>query len=206
MGPVPEPKPSDDPAVVPDDFPLPAAFPFPELCFAGEVLNHAGVSIGTMQMGLVSRHLRKATVEIDRVAGVPVPQDSGTKETWNTLFETVGWDPTLSISDSDVAEPPGQMFNPAQAHDVMRARREKTDLNREWHYHVLAVRRIKLAHSLLGLSPQEQEQETQNGERGHMYDQGGDLPREGLMVASDYLIPDKEMWGLLRGKRLGTTA
>src|SRR5262249_3657011 len=154
-----------------------------------------GVSIATMQMGLVSRHLRKATVEIDRVPRVPVPQESGTKETWNTLFETVGWDLTLSISDSDVAEPPDQVFNPQLAREAMLARREKTDLNREWHYHILAVRRIKIAHTV----PKEEEE---NGERGHMYDDA----REGLMVAADYRIPDQELWGLLRGKTLGTTA
>src|SRR4030095_10758684 len=47
-----------------------------------------------------------------------------------------------------------------------------------------------------------------NGELGHMYDDtaGTDgRPREGLMVASQWQIPDKEEWGDLRGKRTGET-
>jgi hypothetical protein len=205
MGPVPADVPSNDPPTDPpppsDGFPPPAAFPSPALVFVGDVANGAGMKVGTLRMGSVSPHLRKATVEINRVSAAAVPQDSGVGETWQTTFAKVGWDITLSPGDSDVAEPSGGSWNKGEADAAMQARRAKVDLNKEWHYDVLAVRRIDQV-----ATPDDPTDFIEgNGERGYMYDRSANMQGLGLMVASDYKFPDTDKWGLVRGKYLGTT-
>ena len=108
-------------------------------------------------MGLVSSYLRKATIEIDRVAVSELPLDNGAGVTWKTVFDKVGWDITSLVSDSNVEEPSGEAWNKAEAHAAMLARRDKSDLDAEWRYYILAVQRIDLH---------------PGGERGVMYDDG----------------------------------
>jgi hypothetical protein len=178
----------------------PAGFPSPELYFGGDVANAAGATIGRLTMGFVSPFLRKATVEIDRVPVAELPLDNGAGASWRTILNKLGWDISVFVSDSNVEEPSGESWNRAEAHAAMEVKREQTDLNAEWRYHVLAVRRIDKQ------NPASATQfELLNGERGFMYDEGGRLPREGFMVASHWLLPDEEAWGLVRGMRAGTT-
>jgi len=172
---------------------------------AGDVTDDSGAVVGTMTMGLVSSYLRKATVEIDRVPASELPLDNGMGETWRTVFDKVGWDITVLPSDSDVAEPSGESWSGAEAHAAMLARRDRSDLDAEWRFHVLAVRRIDLVIK----TPQTTPEQLANGERGYMYDVDAtdtdNLPREGLMVASHWCIPNEKMWGSLQGQRAGMT-
>lgn len=170
----------------------------PRPSFSGEVFNESGVKTADLKIDRVSPHLRKATVEIDRVPASPAPRGNGAGADWKSVFREVGWDIDVHFGDEDVAEPAGGVWTGAEAHKAMQLRREKTDLNTEWHYHLLCVQLIE------GLGVPKLP-----GERGYMYDVGGggpgNMPREGLMVASEWPIPDKEEWGQLRGQRAADT-
>src|SRR5262249_46862758 len=175
--------------------PVPAAagYPAPDHCYAGDVKNIAGTTIGRLSMGFVSPYLRKATIEIDRVPVSELPLDNGAGITWRTVFNKVGWDITLLTSDSNVEEPCGGAWNQAELHAAMLCRRDRSDLNVEWRYHILAVRWIDHC----------------GAERGYMYDVGaGDsnrVPREGMAISSHWQMPDQDPWGLVKGMRAGTT-
>jgi hypothetical protein len=161
--------------------------------FAGDVTGSDGTAAGTLSLTWVSPYLRRATIEMDRVAGCELPLDNGEGENWRTIFDKVGWDITLRISDSDIEEPDGGFWSGAEAHATMLARRDVPNLDNEWRYYLLAVRKIE---ALLPSS------DPAIGERGYMFDEKGadtdKLPREGLVVASDWPIPDQPMWGLVQ--------
>ena len=177
----------------------PAGFPSPPSYFTGAVTNDEGTIVGDLSMGFVSPFLRKATIEIDRVPAAEVPLHNGAGVSWKTVFDEVGWELTVLVSDSDVEEPTGESWSGAEGHAVLSARRDRHDLDAEWRYYLLAVRRIDPIGST----------DPQRGERGFMFDQTlGDLnhvPREGLMVASRWPIPSTPEWGLVQGQRADQT-
>ncbi|MCC7271955.1 MAG: matrixin family metalloprotease [Alphaproteobacteria bacterium] len=161
--------------------------------FVGEVVDEAGTAVGRLSMSRVSAYLRKAIIEIDRVPASELPLDNGAGVAWRTVFDAVGWDVTPVVSDGDVAAPPGDAWNKAEAHAAMLARRDRSDLDAQWRYYVLAVQNIDFP----------------GGERGVMYDDGSGganrTPREGLMIASHWPIPTEARWGLVQGRRAGAT-
>lgn len=114
--------------------PAPAGYPSPDHYFVGDVTNDAGTTVGPLSMGLVSPHLRKAIVEIDRVSVSELPLDNGAGVSWRTVFDKVGWDITPLVSDSNVEEPSGEAWNKAEAHAAMLARRDRSDLDTELRY------------------------------------------------------------------------
>lgn len=159
-------------------------------CFEGEVADRAGVTVGRITAVRVSRFLRRATLEIDGVPAAETPLDNGAGASWRTIFEEVGWDLRVLESDRDVEEPPGGSWNEAEAHAALTRRDTPVEaLDTEWRYHLLAVRFSSVRH----------------GERGVMYDRTGSTPREGMLVASHWPIPDTPQWGLVRGQRAGAT-
>ena len=143
-------------------------------------------------MGWVSEYLRKITVEIDRVSASESPLNNGSGVDWKSVFDSVGWDVTIDESDTNVAEPSGDSWLDAEMHQALLARRDASDLDAEWRYHVLAVR-------LIDSTP-----------RGIMYDSGAtdsnNVPREGVGIASHWVIPNSDPWGLVKGMRFGTAA
>jgi hypothetical protein len=173
--------------------PAPARYPSPDRYFEGDVTDEAGTIVGRLTMGFVSPYLRKATIEIDCVPRSELPLDNGAGVTWRKAFDTVGWDVSVIVSDRDIPEPEGGAWNRAEAHEAMAVHRGKVNLDAEWRYYVLAVRQIDIFRA----------------ERGIMFDEasGGPdgVPREGLMIASHWMIPDEEAWGLVRGMRMGAT-
>jgi hypothetical protein len=173
--------------------PAAPGFPSPGHVLAGDVADADGTTVGRLSMVLVSPFLRRATLEMDRVPVCELPLDNGAGITWKTVFDKVGWNITIQISDSDVEEPSGEAWNRAEAHAAMLDRRDKSNLDAEWRYYLLAVRQTDVS----------------NGERGVMFDEGAtdadNLPREGLMVASHWVFPDAAPWGLVKGLRAGTT-
>ena len=150
--------------------PAPAGYPSSGDFLAGNVKNSAGAVVGRLTMGWVSEHLRKITVEIDRVSASESPLNNGSGVDWKSVFDGVGWDVTIDESDTNVAEPSGDSWSDAEMHQALLARRDATDLDAEWRYHVLAVR-------LIDSTP-----------RGIMYDAGAtdsnSVPREGVGIAS----------------------
>ena len=159
-----------------------------QLCSNGaECLQ--GVADGTISMGWVSPYLRKATLEIDRVSASDAPTDNGSGLDWRDVFDAVDWDMNVDWSDTNISEPSGQSWSDAECHAAMVSKRDSADLDTDWRYHLLCVRRLD------------------STSRGIMYDAyGGDsnnIPREGAALASHWTIPDTSTWGTVRGQRFG---
>jgi hypothetical protein len=170
--------------------PAPSGYPSPGDYLAGDVRNAAGAIVGRLTMGWVSSYLRKATIEIDRVNVSESPLNNGAGVAWKNIFDTVGWDITVDASDSNVVEPSGQSWSDAEMHAAMLARRDASNLDAEWRYHVIAVRRLD------------------STSRGIMYDisatDSNNVPREGAGISSHWVIPNADPWGLVKGQRFGT--
>ena len=170
--------------------PAPPAYPFPGEYFEGNVFLTNGTSAGMLTMGLVSQSLRRVFVEIDRVAGSEAPLDNGDGINWTTVGSLIGWDITVALSNSDVAEPSGDSWSDAEMHAAMLARRDSSNLDAEWRYHILAVKNID------------------STPRGIMYDAAGtdsnNVPREGIGISTHWMIPNTAEWGLSKGLRFGT--
>jgi hypothetical protein len=168
----------------------PAGYPDGGQYLKGEVKDSSGNTLGTLYMGWVDKYLRKATIEIDNVAGCEVPLDSGTGETWQTAGNKVGWRFNVIPSNHNIAEPSGDSWSDAEMHQQMLLHRDSSNLDTEWRYHVLCVKRLD------------------STERGIMYDAYGtdsnNVPREGAGISSHWVIPNTSMWGLVKGMRFGT--
>lgn len=168
----------------------PAGYPSPSDYAEGDVRNAANQIVGRLTMGWLSTFLRRCTVEIDTVNGSERPTQSGVGHTWATVMNAVGWQTTLHLSDTNVAEPSGASWSNAEMHAAMLARRAVVNLDSEWRYHILAVKNID------------------STPRGIMYDAGGsdsnNVPREGVGIASHWTI--SAGWGTVSGQRFGTAA
>jgi hypothetical protein len=136
----------------------------------------------------VSQSLRRAVVEIDLAPTLEGPFDNGAGTTWQTVFELVGWDLTVEKGDSDIPEPSGEFWSDAEMHETMLKRRGWVDLDSEWRYHVLCVRRLRSA------------------DRGLMYDDkaidSNDVPGEGIGFGTGW-VASQPFWGPLVGRRFG---
>ena len=156
----------------------------------GEVRDASGALAGELSLGWVSPHVRRAVVEVDRVAGCEAPVSNAAGVDWRAIFEQVGWDLTVIESDADLPEVSGESWSAAEMHAAMLARRDSADLDSEWRYWLLCVRRLD------GDEP-----------RGLMFDRDGadsnNIPREAAGIASHWTIPDEDVWGLVRGMRFG---
>jgi hypothetical protein len=168
----------------------PGGYPSSGDYLAGDVKNSSSTVVGRLTMGWVSQYLRKATVEIDRVSQSEAPLNNGSGVDWRTIGDGIGWDIIVDESDSDVVEPSGESWSNAECHAAMLERRDASNLDNEWRYHILCVRRLD------------------STARGIMYDAfGGDsnnVPREGCAIASHWTIPNATQWGAVQGLRFGT--
>jgi len=139
--------------------------------------------------GLGIEIFRRASVEIDAVQGSELPLENGAGIGWTQVFDTLGWDVTVKVSETNVAELSGRSWADSEMHQAMLAHRDAINLDTEWRYHILAVK-------LIDSTP-----------RGIMYDADGtdsnNVPREGVGIATHWVIPDTPEWGLVRGIRFG---
>jgi hypothetical protein len=168
----------------------PAGYPSLNDYMTGDVKDATGAVVGRLTMGWVSRYLRKATVEIDRVNAAETPLDNGAGIDWKDIGDGFDWDITVDQSDSNLSEPSGESWSNAEAHASMLVKRDLSNLDTEWRYHVLCVRRLDAT------------------ERGIMYDNGAtdsnNVPREGCAISSHWTIPNTNTWGLVKGMRFGS--
>ena len=168
----------------------PSNYPSGADYLTGAVKNSSGISVGSITMGWVSKYLRKATVEIDRVSVSEPPIDSGAGHTWQSVFDQVGWELTVIQSNNNVAELSGASWSDGEMHKAMIKWRDSSDLDKEWRYHILCVRNID------------------STPRGIMYDSGAtdsnNVPREGIGIASHWMIPNTAEWGKVKNMRFGT--
>jgi hypothetical protein len=173
----------------------PSGYPSTGNYLEGDVKNAAGKITGRLKMGWISNYLRKATMEIDRVAQSEAPLDNGAGINWRTIFDQVGWDVTAIDSNHNLAEPSGESWSDGECHNAMMTNRDQSNLDIEWRYHLLCIRRLD------------------STSRGIMYDAyGGDsnkIPREGAAMSShwrftnDPVFPENNPWGLCVNKRFG---
>jgi hypothetical protein len=168
----------------------PIGYPKPFDYLTGNVRNAAGSKVGVLTIGWVSRHLRRAIVEIDRVPASEPALANAAGVGWRELFEQVGWDVSVDESDANVLEPGDPSFSDAEMHATMLARRDSADLDRQWRYWLVCVQLLD------------------STSRGIMFDAfGGDsnnIPREGAGMSSHWVIPNADPWGLVKGMRFGT--
>jgi hypothetical protein len=168
----------------------PAGYPSSSDYLTGLVRNSSGAYVGILTMGWVSSYLRRAVIETDRIPQSESPVNNGAGINWRTILDTVGWDVTVVESDTNVVEPSGESWSDAEMHAEMLARRDMSNLDAEWRYHLLCVRLLD------------------STERGIMYDAyGGDsnnIPREGAGISSHWIVPNADPWGHIKGLRFGT--
>jgi hypothetical protein len=111
-------------------------------------------------------------VEIDRVPKLERPFDNGTGTRWQTVFDLVGWT-SRSKRATATPEPSGEFWTDAEMHETMLKRRRRVDLDSEWRYHVLCVRRLS------------------STDRGLIYDNAAtdsnDVPREGIGIGTGWV-------------------
>jgi len=167
----------------------PSGYPSASDYLEGDVKNASGAVVGRLKIGWLSKYYRRVLVEIDTVSGSEQPLDNGAGIGWQQVFETLGWNVAIKLSDTNVAEPSGAGWSDAEMHAAMLARRDPISLDTEWRYHILAVKQID------------------STPRGIMYDVGGtdsnNVPREGVGISTHWIIPDTPEWGLVRGQRFG---
>lgn len=146
-----------------------SAYPSQNYYLEGD-LKKAEIVTGRFTMGWVSKFYRKATLETDTVNRAGRLVDNGAGQSWDTVFQNLGYDVSLDLSDRDVPEPNGDLFSEAEAHAFMVAYHDESDLDLEWRYHLLAVKQ-------LDATP-----------RGIMYDwdatESNSVPREGVAISS----------------------
>lgn len=169
----------------------PSDYPNPDDFLQGMVKNGNGETIGVLKMGWVSDFLRTALLEIDAVPNVDIPVDNGGDKDWVNVFEKVGWEMKINISDTSVPAPnPSQVWELSELHEQMLNWRSTDEV---WQYHLLCVDRIRGFFF----------------KRGVMYDSesidSNQIPREGAALASGWSFdPDPNRWGSLSGKLFGS--
>ncbi|MCX6678682.1 MAG: hypothetical protein NTU95_12185 [Methanothrix sp.] len=170
----------------------PTGYPSSSSYLEGDVKNSAGTVVGRLTMGWVSKYLRKATIEIDRVSVSEAPLNNSSGIDWKVVGDSIDWELTVDLSDSNVVEPSGESWSDAELHKAMLLKRDSSNLDATWIYHILAVRRLD------------------STERGLMYDIGAtdsnNVPREGIGISSHWMIPKTSEWGTVQGMRFGTAA
>lgn len=161
----------------------------PSSRWAGDLRDATGAPAGRLVVEGAGPWLRRAVVEIDRERTATAPHGDGTGRGWREVFAEVGWRIDAVEDDAGVPPPPAGAWSDAEVHAAMLAWRRHADHDVEWRFHVLCVGRLA------------------STDRGLMYDafasDSNNVPREGLALASDWVYPDEEPWGRVRGMRFG---
>ena len=161
---------------------------YPGAYYEGDVNNKAtGALAGRLKLGWLSDLYRKVSIEIDTVTGCNPPMVNEAGQGWQDVLEGAGFEVAIIESETNLAEPSGDSWNEAELHSTMLARRGAVNLDTDWRYHILAVKRLD------------------STERGEMYDLGAvdsnNVPREGVALAAKWPIPAG--WGDYTGFEFG---
>ena len=159
--------------------------------FKGRLLV-GGVDKGSVTLAWVSKYYRRASIEIDVLAGAiapaPVPDGSGGTEYFDTIFARTGWQLRVIQDQTNVPVPAGvtptNCWSSADLHNLMSTVHQATDLDKEWRIHLSVVP------AKLGCS------------RGVMFDMIA-TPREGCASFSDdgYPVGDSGNFGVAANKK-----
>jgi len=156
----------------------------------GDIQTQSKIVMGHMTAVWVLPSLIQSVIELDRVAASEYPVEDMECREWQEVFKKAGWDVTVEISDEDVEEPEDYSWSTSELHQKMLKYRQSKDLDKEWRYHLLAVRELddKEAFGLM---------------YGNTITGLNDIPREGVAIASHVMFPGKDFWGRCKGKRFG---
>ena len=152
-------------------------------------MDLSGNFVASFKMGWISEHYRKAVVEVDTAPGCKVPHESGLGHTWSSVFSTLGWDVDVSGDETNVtlASAASGKWTDAEMHEAMLAHRKAVNLDTAWYFHILSVNTIL------------------STPRGIMYDSdatdSNNVPREGVGIANDWMVPQVPEWGSEGGKK-----
>lgn len=154
------------------------------------IRNDRGTVVAQLQMGWVSKYLRRAKIDIACAVGINPPIDDGNGLTLKEVFKGIGWKVEKPVPV--LAQGPAEVWAERDLHAKMLELRRAADLDSLWTYHVLVVPRW---------------QESEEFGFGRMYDVGAVdsnlVPREGLVVAATARFPaDKERFGSAHGQQL----
>ncbi len=156
----------------------------------GDVQTRSNIVMGHMVAVWVSPFLRQTVIEIDRAAASECPSKDIDGSDWRKVFRKAGWDVAVEISDDNVEEPEDFSWSTSELHQKMMQYRQAVDLDKQWRYHLLAIRELDDKEAF-----------------GLMYDDTvGDvngIPREGVAIASHVMFPGNDFWGKCKGKRFG---
>ncbi len=164
-----------DPDAKPSNYPDGASY------FKGIVKRGIDV-VGNLTLGWISKNLRRAVIEIDRMPISEAPLDNGAGKNWANVFASIGWDVRQPIpSESNLPSQVTSRWWLGDLHEAMLRWRdphgEPQKLDEEWHYYLLCVPDIY------------------DKERGVMFDYGeietNRFFREGSAVESNYEFPEK---------------
>jgi hypothetical protein len=157
--------------------------------YEGDLASATSANAGRFSMGWISPSLRKASIQVNRVADSETPMANSTGMNWRDIFASIRWDGAAFVNDALPSTPPAETWTDAELHAAMLTLRGKVDLDSEWRYHIMAVHRLA------------------STDRGIMYDAGGtdsdNVPREGIGIASHWIVPNEDPWGLVKGQRVG---
>jgi hypothetical protein len=125
--------------------------------FSGEVMEKDGKKVGDLKMGWINRCLRRAKIVIHRVTfneggankHPEAPLDNGQGVTWQSVFDEVGWEMEGPTIVDDLDEKGGDSWDKSELHAAIVELSNASDLDKEWSYHLLCVRRISGNYGLM---------------------------------------------------------
>lgn len=163
------------------------------LYWRGDIMTRSKVVLGNIIVVRISPFLRQAAIEIDRAEECEFPRVEKQFRRWREVFKKAGWSVTINTNEKHfVKEPQDKSWSTAELHQKMLEHREKIDLDRQWHYHLLAVSRFD------------------DRAFGVMYDNTvnglDDIPREGAAVAFGETFTDDTFWGKYKGQPFGAVS
>jgi len=155
----------------------------------GNIRTRTNVVLGQMAAVWISPFLRQAVVEIDCAAESECPLKNENGDDWQSVFKKAGWDMTIEAGDENVKEPEDLSWSNSELHKAMLDYRKRTNPDKEWRYHLLAVH--KLDDDVFGM----------------MYDNTiydiDKIPREGAAIASHVMFSKDDCWGKCKNGRFG---
>ncbi|MCP4157089.1 MAG: hypothetical protein GY757_55775, partial [bacterium] len=155
----------------------------------GDIKTASKVVLGHMILVRISSFLRQAVVEMDKVEQAAWPTSDKIGSLWQEVFKKAYWDVKIDISDPKIEEPPDSSWSNAELHKMMLKYRNSTKFDKQWRYHLLAVKKLD------------------DGAFGVMYDNTinglNDIPREGAAVAFEEKVTGHDWWGKCKGKTIG---
>ena len=137
-------------------------------------------------MGWISKYLRKATPR-STASRPEAPIDNGAGIDYRDVYNAIGWDVTIDVSDSNMTEASGESWSDAEMRDAGGA----TPRSRP---------RVALPPDLRAPARLDDARDHVRRLRRRLEQH----PARGAGISSHWTIPNEAVWGTVRGMRFGT--